>query len=153
MKTNDDGHGWGLRKCTEFKKSMTRISERPCFTFNESTFTPELGHTQGLNFLVNFDYPGTNFDLNQPSTIILHEPGMDPDITNIKGKNFEVFPGNRVRLRISTTILDSTEHFNTMSIRSRQCHTHVGYGEVNCLVEKMVQRGINLNNHFNLVTL
>ena len=147
--TNDEK----LYKCTAFKKSKTKLQQGHCFTFNESNFTPELGHTQGLNFVVNFDYPGTNFELGQPSTIILHEPGMVPDITNIKGKNFEVFPGNHVRLRISTTILDSTEHFDDMSFISRHCHTNVEYGEVNCLVEKMVQRGINLNNHFNLVTL
>ena len=52
-----------LRKCTEFKRSMTRINQKPCFTFNEATLVPRLGPTEGVNFLINFDYLARDAEL------------------------------------------------------------------------------------------
>ena len=120
-----------LFHCKAFKK----IDQDRCFTFNESSFTQMLGKTEGLNFLVNYDFPGTHMDMSKPFTIILHEPNQDPDIKNIKGKNFFVRPGKMVDLKITTTVVDSTEDFDTMSFESRLCNKDTGYGEVNCLME------------------
>ena len=120
-----------LFHCTAFKK----IDQDRCFTFNESSFTHMPGKTEGMNFLVNYDFPGTHMDMSKPFTIILHEPNQDPDIKNIKGKNFFVRPGKMVDLKITTTVVDSTEDFDAMSFESRLCNKDNGYGEVNCLME------------------
>ena len=125
-----------LHHCTAFKK----IDQDHCFTFNESSFAHMLGRTEGLNFLVNYDFPGTNMNMKEPFTIILHEPNQDPDISNIKGKNFFVRPGKMVDLKITTTVVDSTADFDAMSFESRQCIKDAGYGEVNCLMEHISNR-------------
>ena len=64
-----------IKKCTAFKRTVSG----QCFSFNESII-PRLGLTQGLNFLVNYDYPGTSTELNQPIYISLHQPNKQPDI-------------------------------------------------------------------------
>ena len=125
-----------LFHCSAFKK----IEQDHCFTFNDSSFTHMLGKTEGLNFLVNYDFPGTHMDMSKPFTIILHEPNQDPDIKNIKGKNFFVRPGKMVDLKITATVVDSTEDFDAMSFESRLCNKDTGYGEVNCLMEHISGR-------------
>jgi hypothetical protein len=119
-----------LNLCKAFK----RIDQDHCFTFNESSFDHMLGQTEGLNFLVNYDFPGTVMDMNKPFTIILHEPNQSPDIKNIKGKNVFVRPGKMVDLKIDTTVVDSTADFDAMSFEKRLCNKETGYGEVNCLM-------------------
>ena len=64
-----------------------------CFTFNESSFDHRVGLTQGVNLLVNYDYPGIKSHIDEPVTITLHEPNQKPDIMNIMGKNFRVASG------------------------------------------------------------
>ena len=120
-----------LNHCTTFKRN----DQSHCFTFNESSFDHMLGQTEGLNFLVNYDFPGTITDMIKPFAIILHEPTKDPDIMNIKGKNFFVRPGKMVDLKITTTVVDTTTDFDAMSFESRLCNKGTGYGEVNCLME------------------
>ena len=120
-----------ISHCTAFK----RIGQDNCFTFNESSFPHKLGQTEGVNFLVNYDFPGTFMEMSKPFTIILHEPDQDPDIKNIKGKNFFVKPGKMVDLKITTTVVDSTADFDAMSFDSRLCNKDTGYGEVSCLME------------------
>ena len=119
-----------LNKCTAFKRM-----DQNCFTFNESSFMHMLGKTEGLNFLVNYDFPGTVTDMTKPFTIILHEPNQDPDIKNIKGKNFFVRPGKMVDLKITTTVVESTADFDAMGFESRLCNKDNGYGEVDCLMK------------------
>ena len=118
-----------VNHCTAFK----RIYQGNCLTFNESSFAHMLGRTEGLNFLVNYDFPGTDVDMSKLFTIILHEPNQDPDIKNIKGKNFFVRPGKMVDLKIQTTVVDSTADFDAMSFESRLCNKDTGYGRVKCL--------------------
>ena len=122
-----------INHCTAFK----RIDQGNCYTFNESSFAHMLGQTEGLNFLVHYDFPGTLVDMSKPFTIILHEPNQDPDIKNIKGKNFFVRPGKMVDLKITTTVVDSTADFDAMSFESRHCNKDTGYGEVKCLMERI----------------
>ena len=122
-----------LNHCTKFKKN----DQSHCFTFNESSFAHMLGQTEGLNFLVHYDFPGTIVDMSKPFTIILHEPNQDPDIKNIKGKNFFIRPGKMVDLKITTTVVDSTADFDAMSFESRHCNKDTGYGEVKCLMERI----------------
>ena len=62
------------------------------FTFNESSFDQRVGLTQGVNFMVNYDYPTSKPDMNDPVTIILHEPNQKPDIKYIMGRNFPAAP-------------------------------------------------------------
>ena len=102
---------------------------------------PELGTTQGLNFLVNYDYPGTPFEKSQPAAIILHEQGTSPDIKNIKGENFFVNPGSLMNLRISTTILESTEDFDAMPFEDRLCSKNCG--EIDCINEKLINVAVS----------
>ena len=45
---------------------VKRIENEQCFTFNETEFVHKLGTTQGINFLVNFDYPQTINELSNP---------------------------------------------------------------------------------------
>ena len=135
-----------LKNCTVFKKTTTKIQQHPCFTFNDSSFTPQLGLTRGLNFLVNYDYPGTNNELSKPITIILHEPGLDPDVRNINGKNFKVNPGSIVNLRVSTTILDTTQDFDSMNFEKRNCTSDRRHGEINCINEKIAESAISKCN-------
>ena len=122
--------------CSAFRKSKLKIQQEPCFTFSNSLMIPELGPTQGLNFLVNYDYPGTPSEMSQPATIILHEQGTTPDIRNIKGENFFVNPGSLVNLKISTTIVESTDDFVTMPFEDRLCSKN--YGEIDCINEKLI---------------
>ena len=79
-----------LKNCKVFKKML---NNQMCFTFNESSFDHRVGLTQGVNLLVNFDYPGIKSHIDEPVTITLHEPNQKPDIMNILGKNFRVAPG------------------------------------------------------------
>ena len=122
--------------CTAFKE----INQDQCLTFNESFSSHMLGKTEGLNFLVSYDFPGTNMDMKQPFTIILHEPNQNPDIKNIKGKNLFVRPGKMVDLKITTTVVDSTADFDAMSFESRLCNNNNEYEEVNCLLEHISDR-------------
>ena len=125
-----------LNHCKAFK----RIDQGHCFTFNESSFAHILGKTQGINFLVNYDFPGTELDMSTPFAITLHEPNQDPDIKNIKGKNFFVRPGRMVDLKITTTVVDSTADFDAMSFESRLCNKGTQYGELNCLMEHIIDQ-------------
>ena len=130
-----------LFTCTTFKKTMTHLQQSPCYTFNESSFTPKLGLTQGLSFLVNYDYPGTFAEMEKPITVILHQNKMDPDIKNIKGKNFYIDPGSLVNLRMSTTIVDTTEDFDKLKFETRLCDNSVE--EIGCINEKIVRKAIS----------
>ena len=125
-----------LKKCTSFKK----MNFHQCFTFNESSFIPRLGRTQGLNFLVNYDYPGTRTEMNEPIMISLHEPSQPPDINDVKGKNFYASPGHILDLKISTTVIDSTKDFDAMSTKNKGCGDNTGHGEVDCITQKIIQR-------------
>jgi hypothetical protein len=125
-----------LNHCKEFKKR----DQDHCFTFNESSFAHMLGQTEGLNFLINYDFTGTIMEMRKPFTIILHEPSQEPDIKNIKGKNFFVRPGKMVDLKIDTTVVDSTADFDAMSFEKRLCNKDTGYGEVNCLMKQISSR-------------
>ena len=116
------------------------------FTFNETSLTPRLGLTQGLNFLVNFDYPGTITDLKEPITISLHEPNQLPDIRNLKGKNFFARPGQILDLKISTTISETTESFDSMNIKHRNCNGKAEYGEVSCIMDQIVNEAKSICN-------
>ena len=100
-----------------------------CFTFNESSFDHTLGQTQGLNFVVNYDYPETYNDLWEPITIMLHEPSQKPDIENIMGMNFRAAPYRIIDLKFSATVVDSTEAFDAMNFNSRQCNEDTKNGE------------------------
>ena len=129
-----------LSHCTAFK----RIDQTHCFTFNESSFTHMLGKTEGLNFLVNYDYAGTQLEMTKPFTIILHEPNQPPDLNNIKGKNFYVRPGRMVDLKITTVIVDSTADFEAMSFESRLCNKDAEYEEVTCFMKHIRKRAEGL---------
>ena len=131
-----------LNRCTEFKKSVTKIGNKKCFTFNES-FTPELGTTKGLNFLVNFHHLGTAFDLRQGVEITLHESVAHPDIENTQGKNIKVYPGTAGFFRIATTVLDSTIDFDAMGFESRLCNSNTEYRQINCILDAIAEVAFN----------
>ena len=131
-----------LKKCNSFHK----MKHQQCFTFNETSLTPRLGLTQGLNFLVNFDYPGTITDLKEPIKISLHEPNQLPDIRNLKGKNFFARPGQILDLKISTTISETTESFDSMNIKHRNCNGKAEYGEVSCIMDQIVNEAKSICN-------
>ena len=122
-----------LQICNNFKK----MEEGRCFTFNESSFDHSLGQTKGLNFVINYDYPGTGNDLVQPITIMLHESSQKPDIENIMGMNFRAAPGHIIDLKISATIINSTEAFDAMNFNSRLCNEDIENGEINCISDKI----------------
>ena len=130
-----------ISTCSAFKKLILKIQQEPCFTFSNSLMIPELGPTQGLNFMVNYDYPGTPFEKSQPAAIILHEQGTIPDVKNIKGENFFVNPGSLMKLRISTTIVESTEDFDAMPFEDRLCSKN--YGEIDCISDKLINVAIS----------
>ena len=131
-----------LNRCTEFKKSVTKIGKKQCFTFNES-FTPKLGKTKGLNFLVNFHYLGTDSESRQGVDITLHESVAQPDIENTRGKNIEVHPGTLEIFRIATTVLDSTIDFDDMGIESRLCDRNTEYRQINCILDSIAEVAFN----------
>ena len=122
-----------LKNCKVFKK----MSNARCFTFNESSFDQRVGNTQGVNFLINYDYPVSTADNNEPVTVILHEPNQQPDIDNIMGKNFYVAPGHIMNLKFSATVIDSTEDFDAMNFKSRLCNEHIEDGEINCYMHRI----------------
>ena len=125
-----------LYKCNNFKK----LNNGKCFTFNESSFDHILGQTHGLNFVANYNYPGTDADLRDPITIILHEPSQKPDIENIMGLNFRAAPGRIIDLKISATVIDTTESFDAMNFNSRKCEKDMENGEIKCISEKIIER-------------
>ena len=120
-----------LKDCNLFKK----MSNGQCFTFNESSFDHRVGLTQGVNFVINYDYPGTADEINNPATIILHDPNQQPDIKNIMAKNYPVEPGHIIDLKFSATVIESTEDFDAMNFESRLCNEHDG--KVNCLMHQL----------------
>ena len=122
-----------LKDCNLFKK----MSNGRCFTFNESSFDQRVGHTQGVNFMVNYDYPAIKDEMNDPVTIILHEPNQKPDIKNIMGKTFRVAPGHIMDLKFSATVIESTEDFDAMNFGSRICNENKEDGEINCLIHQL----------------
>ena len=112
------------------------MSNGRCFTFNES-FDQRVGVTQGVNFLVNFDYPATKAEMDNPATIFLHQPNQQPIIKNIMGKNFYAAPGHIMNLKFSATVMDSTEDFDAMNFKSRLCNENIDDGEINCLMDQI----------------
>ena len=129
-----------LKKCTAFKKGNTLLKKGQCLTFNDESFIPKLGKSQGLNFLANYAYPGTSLELKEPITLTLHEAGKMPDIMNMKGKSFEIFPGRIVDLKISTTVIDTTEDFDALNFESRLCSNHLIGGEVDCITKQIFKK-------------
>ena len=127
-----------LKSCKVFKK----MDNGQCFTFNESTFAHRVGHTQGVNFLVNYDYPIISTEITNPVTIILHEPNQQPDIKNIMGKNFHVPPGYIMDLKFVSTVSDSTEDFDAMDLESRLCNMNIEQGEISCLMDQIQDRAM-----------
>ena len=119
-----------LKECNLFKK----MSNRQCFTSNESSFDHRVGLTQGVNFVINYDYPEREGE-NNPATIILHDPNQQPDIKNMMAKNFRVEPGHIIDLKFSATVIESTEDFDAMNFESRLCNEHDG--KVNCLMHQL----------------
>ena len=97
-----------LKDCNLFKK----MSNGQCFTFNESSFDHRVGLTQGVNFVINYDYPATADKINNPATIILHDPNQQPDIKNIMAKNYPVERGHIIDLKFSATVIESKEDFD-----------------------------------------
>lgn len=79
--TND----FKLFKCANFFRSITKTHHKPCFTFKMPSSVPTLGLTKGLNFLVNFDYTASETEVNDPVSIVIHEPTESPDIEDIRG--------------------------------------------------------------------
>ena len=122
-----------LHICNNFKK----MKEGKCVTFNKSSFDHTLGQTKGLNFVVNYDYPGTSADLSEPITIMLHEHTQKPDVKNIMGMNFHAAPGHEIDLKISATVINSTEAFDEMNFNSRLCNKDIENGEFNCISDKI----------------
>ena len=129
-----------LKSCKVFKK----MNNGQCFTFNESTFDHRVGRTQGLNFLVNYDYPMIRAEMNNPVTIILHEPNQQPDIKDIMGKNFRVHPGHIMDLKFVSTVSNSTKDFDAMNFESRLCNINVGQGEIGCLMDQIHERAMKV---------
>ena len=137
-----------LKKCTAFKKADALFKKGQCLTFNEKSLTPKLGKSRGLNFLANYAYPGTSLELKEPIILTLHEAGKMPDIMNMKGKNFEILPGRIVDLKISTTVIDTTDDFNAIDFESRLCNndmispgsSRLISGEVNCLTKHILEK-------------
>ena len=123
---------------------MTRINQRPCFTFNEPTSVPRLGPTQGVNFLINFDYLATDTELKQPISITVHEPEAHPDIENFERKNFLVFPGTQQLLRLGSTVLDSTRTFDEISLDRRLCIADKFYKEIQCIMDNAMETATTL---------
>ena len=122
-----------LMKCNTFDYMKTRLDNEDCYTFNES-IEPTLGPTQGLNFLVNYDYPGTFKELNKPVTISLHEPGKHPDTQNIKGKNYYIYPGNLISLGVSATVINTTNNFDDLlDLETKDCESQRGYDDIGCI--------------------
>ena len=71
---------------------------------------------------------------------MLHEPNQSPDIKNIKGKHFYANPGHILNLKISTTVIESTEDFDVMHLNSRGCDKNFGYGEIDCIMKKIDEK-------------
>ena len=133
-------HNLNLNACNAFQKLQAKFKNGQCLTFNETSFVPKLGEFQGLNILVNYRYPGTLLELKEPITIVVHETGEIPDIMNVKGKNFYVNPGRNVNLKISTTIVDTTEDFDGMNFESRLCNDFGGYSEIECITDAIFSK-------------
>ena len=129
-----------FKECTSFQKSPVKFKHGQCFTFNETSFVPMLGEFRGLNILVNYGYPGTLLELNQPITIMVHEAGKIPDVMNVKGKNFFVNPGQRTNLKISTTVVDTTKDFDGMDFESRLCNDFGGYSQLECITDAIFSK-------------
>ena len=129
-----------LKACNAFQKSQAKFKHNQCLTFNETSFVPKLGEFQGLNILVNYRYPGTLLELKKPITITVHEVGEIPDIMNVKGKNFYVNPGHKVMLKISTTVVDTTEDFDGMNFESRLCNDFGGYSQLECITDAIFSK-------------
>ena len=87
---------------------------------------------------MNYDYPGTITEMKEPASIILHENNQDPDINNIKGRNFLAYPGSILDLKISTTVIDTTKDFDAMNIENKRCNGNFEYGQVKCLMKHIV---------------
>ena len=92
---------------------------------------------EGLNFLVDFNYPATSSEFIQPILIILHDSMETPDVENIQGRNFFVYPGVEQTLTIRTTVINSTSNFDSMGIETRHCDENKLYKEINCVMDKV----------------
>ena len=52
-----------------------------------------------------------------------------PDVENIQGRNFFVYPGVEQTLTIRTTIINSTTNFDSMGIETRHCDENKTFRE------------------------
>ena len=130
-----------LEKCTDFKRMTDTFDQEECFTFDEY-INPTLGATQGLNFLINYAYPGTNKELSKAVTITLHEPGKYPDVKNIKGKTFYILPGQELHMTFSATEINSTKAFDQLDPVTKQCQSQPKYDEIGCIRDQIVRAAL-----------
>ena len=130
--------GLELEECKLFQPMPIKMLREQCYTFQGNEKIPTLEPSGGLNSMINFDYPGSNYDRGKPARIFLHEPGTLPDTAHIRNTYSLVDSGTVTTIKIKPTVIDETDDFNAMPIEKRNCQfTENGYTEVNCIIDKI----------------
>jgi hypothetical protein len=143
-----------LEYCNLFKQQYIMPEAHNCFTFNGNASNPlhneNVGPEKGLTFVLDFTLLTPDTRKSDPAMMILHEPGSPPDTTHFKSSFIQIHPGVDLRYGMNAIITDTTEDFNLMDIKKRNCqhkedppiidiiYDGKSFDKVSCVLSKMV---------------
>ena len=137
-----------MKECSLFQPSNFDVAgSKKCFTFNENFLNPlkgdRVGPDLGLNFLLSYRMP-LEFRQTNGIDLILHEPGVAPDIHGRTNTFMKIEKGLQYSIGTEATLIEVTESFKQMDLSKRECiiNGNDKYHEVNCYFEQMIDFSI-----------
>ena len=132
-----------LSECSHFELADTlSMHMYKCFTFNgkgefKDQAIHKLGPQRGLTLLLEASDLANVEPVN--FGIVIHEPGVTPDIANIHENHIEASSGRATTISLKPTVYTTSDGFNSMSFDKRNCwidndeDNH--YHEANCIYD------------------
>ena len=126
-----------LINCTLFEEAEISVNQKRCFTFKRKEFVSDIDMDKGLNFVVNYRMPIFRPDY-QPVQLIIHEPGTYPDLLTMRSRKINILPQRHLQIGLKATSIQTTEDFDTMSLRKRNCKHEKKYSKINCVMDTII---------------
>ena len=131
-----------LKKCDLFKQQRQFYKEdQICHTFNpEGNYTAQSLHQLGgLNFAVNFRFPG----IDLPVHLIVHSFNEIPNMDDFPATSHKILSYKSVTIGVEASITNVTSNFAGMSESKRNCFLNNGknafYSKVKCRIQKSIE--------------
>ena len=76
---------------------------------------------EGLSLLINYGMPMENTENTPEIELLVHEPGMAPDVNSFHTSVLKLKKSYYEHIAISATQIQTTVDFDNMSYKSRNC--------------------------------